>query len=94
MKIQYAQYALNNPGDFRYIFEMVDGEATPSHIIFKNPVCSLGSCCIRIRRGAADQAQHKWGWDGNMESPTITPSIGCDHLCGWHGFITNGEITP
>jgi len=42
-----------------------------------------------------------WAWDGNRDSPTITPSINCVAVdedgkptggCGWHGFITNGDI--
>lgn len=94
MQMQCAGYALQNPGDFRYIFEMVAGQAQPSHIIFVNPACRFGSCQIPIKPGEPDQAGHRWGWDGNLECPTITPSIGCDHRCGWHGHITNGEITP
>jgi len=43
-----------------------------------------------------------WGWDGNMENPTITPSINCISEkdgkptggCGWHGHITNGALVP
>lgn len=43
-----------------------------------------------------------WGWDGNLERPTLTPSIDCIAVkdgkptggCGWHGHITNGEIVP
>lgn len=41
---------------------------------------------------------HKWGFDGNMESPTVTPSInskwtyagGKKHVC--HFFIRQGKI--
>ena len=42
-----------------------------------------------------------WAWDGNKESPTITPSINCvthdedgqpTGCCGWHGHITGGNI--
>ena len=33
-----------------------------------------------------------WTWNGNREKPTLSPSINC-HGC-WHGFITDGEITP
>lgn len=42
-----------------------------------------------------------WAWNGDRERPTITPSINCRNVdddgkpaggCGWHGFITNGEI--
>lgn len=39
-----------------------------------------------------------WGWDGNKESPTLTPSIsiayghaGEREDCRWHGWLTNGE---
>lgn len=37
-----------------------------------------------------------WGWNGNVERPTITPSIGCDIAprCGQHRVITNGVISP
>ena len=36
----------------------------------------------------------RWHWDGNMQSPTVTPSIGCDARCGWHGHMTSGELAP
>ena len=38
--------------------------------------------------------KRRWHWDGNMESPTIEPSIGCDARCGWHGNVTSGEWKP
>lgn len=41
-----------------------------------------------------------WAWDGNLDRPTLTPSINCiaerdgkpTGGCGWHGFITNGVM--
>lgn len=47
-----------------------------------------------------DQRLHIWAWDGNVERPSLTPSINClaekdgkpTGGCGWHGFITNGII--
>lgn len=31
-----------------------------------------------------------WGWDGNREKPTLTPSV---HTFGhWHGWVRNGEM--
>jgi hypothetical protein len=41
-----------------------------------------------------------WAWDGNVEHPTITPSINCiaekdgkpTGGCGWHGWITKGRM--
>lgn len=34
----------------------------------------------------------EWHWDGNVDAPTIKPSIGCDHSprCGQHRVIENG----
>ena len=32
----------------------------------------------------------QWSWDGNEDSPTLTPSI---HAVGiWHGRVSNGEL--
>lgn len=32
----------------------------------------------------------KWSWDGNVDAPTLTPSL---HAVGvWHGFVRNGEL--
>ena len=41
-----------------------------------------------------------WGWDGNLDRPTLTPSINCiaekdgqpTGGCGWHGWIRDGVI--
>lgn len=30
-----------------------------------------------------------WTWDGNMEKPTLTPSV-LQRGCGWHGYLTAG----
>lgn len=31
-----------------------------------------------------------WGWDGNIEAPTLTPSINC--IGHWHGWVRNGML--
>lgn len=33
-----------------------------------------------------------WLWDGNIEKPTLTPSILKTFGCRWHGFLTDGEF--
>lgn len=38
-----------------------------------------------------DRAEKPWSWDGNIEHPTITPSINVVGI--WHGFMTNGELS-
>ncbi|WP_298172068.1 DUF6527 family protein [Novosphingobium sp.] len=34
-----------------------------------------------------------WQWNGNAETPTLTPSILQSGLpCKWHGYLTAGEF--
>lgn len=58
-----------------------------------NRVCSIPlTLGPEVDRDA--HGQRRWHWDGNMPAPTITPSIGCEARCGWHGNITAGAIAP
>jgi hypothetical protein len=31
-----------------------------------------------------------WAWDGNLEAPTLRPSLATVTPCRWHGFLTSG----
>ncbi len=33
----------------------------------------------------------QWGWDGNMDKPTLVPSVRRMDGCQWHGHLMNGE---
>lgn len=33
-----------------------------------------------------------WIFDGNMGSPSLTPSIQRTTSCRWHGYLTNGKF--
>lgn len=45
--------------------------------------------CLQIQQGPPG-GERVWGWDGNKEKPTLTPSI---HDVGyWHGFLTAGKL--
>jgi Family of unknown function (DUF6527) len=35
-----------------------------------------------------------WNWDGNVEAPTLTPSILFTSRCRWHGYLVKGIFTP
>lgn len=35
-----------------------------------------------------------WGWDGQQERPTLTPSIRKLSGCFWHGHLVAGEWQP
>jgi hypothetical protein len=73
-----------------------------AHLLFECPNrhrCGVLLAPQPIDRGD-DRKLHVWGWNGNVEKPTLTPSINCiaekdgkpTGGCGWHGFITNGVI--
>jgi hypothetical protein len=73
------------------------------HCIF---VCPNGRrCAVLIGPSAVGKpnpnALAVWGWDGNVDRPTLTPSINCRTTkddgtpaggCGWHGYISSGVI--
>ena len=47
-------------------------------------VCAVPLLPRRLPNGAG------WSWDPDTKS--LTPSVNCVGGCGWHGFVTNGEI--
>lgn len=72
------------------------------HILF---VCPNGKRCSVLIGPSPVGREHPdalciWGWDGNLERPTLTPSLNCvaekggkpTGGCGWHGFITAGVM--
>jgi hypothetical protein len=72
------------------------------HILF---ICPNGRRCgVLLGPTFVDRPNPKalciWGWDGNIDKPTLTPSINCvaekdgkpTGGCGWHGFITCGVM--
>jgi hypothetical protein len=73
-----------------------------AHILF---VCPKGKRCGVLLGPSPVGREHPdaaciWGWNGDRDKPTLTPSINClaekdgkpTGGCGWHGFITNGEF--
>lgn len=61
--------------DFTYICIWLPGSSSPD--------------AIPIQQGVPGGARI-WGWDGNLELPTIVPSILAPNR--WHGYLTNGEL--
>lgn len=52
-------------------------------------------CRISVKEGP--QCQAAWGWNGDLDRPTVTPSIfhDPDHPTSskaWHGFLTDGKF--
>jgi len=73
------------------------------HIIFvcpNNRRCSVLVGPSPVERPSKD-ACYVWGWNGDKDRPTLTPSINCRSVddegkassgCGWHGHIIDGVI--
>jgi hypothetical protein len=88
-------------------FDVTDGEVAgypgaTGHMIF---VCPKGKrCAVLVGPSPVERPDQKslfiWGWNGDRERPTLTPSVNCiaekdgkpTGGCGWHGFIINGTM--
>ncbi len=58
-------------------------------------VCPCGCGAVRVVpvTQAADRVSNDprgWKWDGNLENPTLQPSIQIIGSCRWHGWLTAG----
>lgn len=49
---------------------------------------SKSFCSLNLRGRGHDVPQRSWRWDGNIDRPTLSPSINCRDC--WHGFIEAG----
>lgn len=61
--------------EFRHLYVWLPGVSGPD--------------CLGIQRGAPG-GDRVWGWDGNEDKPTLTPSILAPGL--WHGYLRAGEL--
>lgn len=73
-----------------FAFIQVGHALEPTEIVLPCSGGKYANCILRITRGEAKVPV--WHWDGNREAPTLSPSIGCDHRCGWHGHLIAGEL--
>ncbi|KKL56594.1 hypothetical protein LCGC14_2243850 [marine sediment metagenome] len=94
---------LKLPGDFFWTYEKDDEwdgkqERTPVRLWYYNPYARIGSITIspNVQENGAS-----WKWDGNLDEPTIHPSIN-EHSSNsihkpspddWHGWIHAGIMS-
>lgn len=72
---------LEKPGDFCFSDER--------DVIYVWIPGMSGPDAISIQRGSPG-GPRVWGWNGDEEKPSITPSI---HVLNkWHGHLTNGKL--
>jgi len=83
-KVKYGtgdDEGITKPGDFCF-------DDTFTHIYIWLPGMS-GPDAIPIQKGPAG-GPRVWGWDGNEEKPTLTPSIHAPDQ--WHGYLRAGKL--
>lgn len=51
--------------------------------------CGCGSWS-HITVATQRDAPQAWTWDGNLETPTLNPSVRKLYGCGWHGWLKAG----
>lgn len=65
-------------------------EPTRGYLMTECDKHHTGHCPRSIWTGEASGMM--WHWDGNVERPTISPSIDCQGGCGRHFSIIAGEV--
>lgn len=82
------------PGDYQFLDEFGKATEIPRAVVAMRFYCLKNSSdyCgqIRIRREGFPSDTPSWAWDGNLDAPTLTPSINC--LDCWHGWLKNGNF--
>lgn len=79
-KVEFGK--MERPGDFCFaddflhIYIILPGQQSPD--------------ALRIEKDR-EGGPRVWGWDGNEEIPTLSPSI-LDNSTGWHGYLRNGIL--
>lgn len=46
--------------------------------------------CIPVEEGIKKTGA--WLWDGNVQNPTLDPSMRRNRGCQWHGYLTKGML--
>src|ERR1700690_2167119 len=79
---------IDNAGDFTW--EIRDGAryivvALPLGLLADNYLINN----LPVAKGSGTRGR-EWGWDGNEDAPTLTPSIHC--IGHWHGWVQTGKL--
>jgi hypothetical protein len=72
------------PGTFKFVVAYNDDQKVVGMVF----VCPCG--CWRKGSLAFHGPHPVWGWDGNKDAPTLTPSVAQIGGCKWHGFLRAG----
>lgn len=80
------------PGEFCWQPEKVEAH-DGSGVIRYLYICMPGdntTTALRCWQGPDRGIEREWGWDGNEDKPTLTPSL--LNPGQWHGYLTAGRL--
>jgi len=89
---------LEKPGDFCFAgADFLSGHALRNRSEYRSMLFRCPECGSQHGVPLAPHGNPGWHWDGNVERPTLTPSIqilghgkpGTEN-CRWHGYLTAG----
>ena len=83
--VLFRDAALNKPGQFSYYQTSRASHAGMNYVC----PCGCGALGSLPFRNETPE-RPSWVWDGNVEIPTLTPSVQRTVGCKWHGFLTDG----
>lgn len=66
-------------------------EEKPAVLVFSCPCGCKELIHVPIKENHGGQG---WEWNRNLEKPTTRPSIQKITGCRWHGYLTDGILTP
>lgn len=80
---------MEKPGDFYFKDNCIYIALAPQFPELENSTGGFTLIRIPVQRGVGGRPGI-WGWDGNYEKPTLTPSL---LVSGhWHGFMHKGRL--
>jgi oligoribonuclease NrnB/cAMP/cGMP phosphodiesterase (DHH superfamily) len=82
-------YNTCKPGDWTFI---VNEDNAYTHIVVYLPLDDPMQAIAALPIVEMVDNHAMWRWDGNTESPTLTPSILHHSKPEWHGWMTEGEL--
>jgi len=75
----------------KWHIEVRPDDPTRGHFVVECERGYRGECPTPVWAGPAQGVM--WHWDGNVEQPTISPSIDCKGGCGRHFTMIKGQPT-
>lgn len=83
-------------GEF-WIFTDREWPAIEGSVMMTMVLPSGNLCTIPVKIG--EKVEHAWQWDGNLDAPTLHPSVDHGHrgpdgqlISEWHGWIRAGRM--